>query len=109
MGDILSLMVGSEEDDEGERSESSCALLGLIIETLGRNRKTDRLNKVYTAIQDVLRTFGQDKKFSREAWFKIEGSMIIGSRTRARSRLRTLTAGEYWPITACPRQILTES
>lgn len=56
----------------------SPAAIGLLIETLGRNRKTDRLNKVYTAIQDVLRTFGQDKKFSREAWFKIEDSMIIG-------------------------------
>ena len=56
----------------------SPAAIGLLIETLGRNRKTDKLNKVYTAIQDVLRTFGQDKQFSREAWFKIEDSMIIG-------------------------------
>ena len=56
----------------------SPAMIGLLIETFGRNHNLEKLNKVYTAAHDALRTFGQDKAFAREAWFKIEDSMIIG-------------------------------
>ncbi|KAF7433545.1 hypothetical protein PC9H_005503 [Pleurotus ostreatus] len=53
------------------------AVLGRLIQGLGRLGEVDKVREVYTVAQSVLMSLEYNKKWQSQAWFMIEDSMII--------------------------------
>ncbi|KAJ8515753.1 hypothetical protein ONZ45_g6863 [Pleurotus djamor] len=53
------------------------AVLGRLVQGLGRLGEMEKVRNVYTTAQQILATLEHNKKWQSQAWFLIEDSMII--------------------------------